>query len=214
MKRTRAQRSGTGEEADCPVCLEKFGARTQTQPFQCFHVFCRSCDRGMQRTSDNRCPVCRCPRRGMSREEAEPDPTRNHDPPSIDEVLPQEFAEALQNITQQALSFATQAYGRRPRGAQVVVHRPDTGHVMFFRHEPPVDADAESTSGQAALVVDETADQAGGRLTAEQARTFASILGVEADALQALLNVPEVSVHEWRRMRESYRGRRGRGGGD
>ena len=209
MKRTRAHRSGAGEEAECPVCLEKFGERTQTQPFQCSHLFCRSCDRGMKRTSDNRCPVCRCPRRGMSREEAEPDPTRNHDPPSIDEVLPQEFAEALQNITHQALSFATRSYGRRPRGAQVVVHRPDTGHVMFFRHEPPVDADAESTSGQAALVVDETADQAGGRLTAEQARTFASILGVEADALQALLNVPEVSVHEWRRMREAHRGRRG-----
>lgn len=145
----------------------------------------------------------------MSREEAEPDPTRNHDPPDV--VLPQEFAEALQEITSQALSFATGMYGRRPRGAQVVVHRPETGHVMFFRHEAPADADSGSTPDQAALVLDERGDQAGGpggRLTDEQARTFASILGVEADALQALLNVPEISVHEWRRMRE----RRGRGG--
>lgn len=147
----------------------------------------------------------------MSREEAEPDPNRNHEPPDTSVVLPEEFTQALQEITSQALSFAAGRYGRRPRGAQVVLHRPDTGHVMFFRHEPPVDADAESTPGQAALVVDEQGDQAGGpagRLTDEQARTFASILGVEAEALQALLNVPEVSVHEWRRMRE----RRGRGG--
>lgn len=151
----------------------------------------------------------------MSREDAEPDPGRNREPLDMAPVLPQEIVENIQQITSQALSFAHNL-GRRPLGAQVVVHRPQTGHVMFFRREAPVDAETQSMSGQAALIVDERQDQTGvpdASLNGEQDRTLASILGLEADALQALLNVPEFSVHEWQRMRQAQRDRSARGRG-
>lgn len=150
----------------------------------------------------------------MSRQAAEPDPNRNHDPADANPVdfgLPQEFASAMQQIATDALSFATGVYGRQGRRgraevSRVVVHRPDTGHVMFFRREAPIDAGGSEQS--ALLVVDEV--QAGGPagvMTDAQARTFAGILGVDAEALLALLNVPEVSIHEWTRAREMRRGR-------
>lgn len=201
-----------GEEPVCPVCLERI--RTQMKPFQCDHVLCRTCDNTMKQTSDNRCPVCRAPRKGMSREQAQPDPDRNrdpHDPPDV--LLPEQFDPMMAEIANGVLSFAAGLYGRPGRLAltQVsrgVVHRPNTGHILFFRNETAVDAgDAVGP----ALVVDETqADGPAGRMSDDQARTFASILGVDADALQALLSVPEVSIHEWQRMRENQRGRSAR----
>ena len=153
----------------------------------------------------------------MTIEQAQPDPDRNrdpHDPPDV--LLPEQFDPMIaQEIANGVLSFAAGLYGdlgrRTGRFTQVsrrAVLRPNTGHIIFFHNQAPVDAgDAVGP----ALVVDETqADGPAGRMSDEQARTFASILGVDADALQALLSVPEVSIHEWQRMRENQRGRSAR----
>ena len=152
----------------------------------------------------------------MSREQAQPDPDRNrdpHDPPDV--LLPEQF-DPMAEIANGVLSFAAGLYGplgRQGRLALIqvsrgVVHRPNTGHILFFRNETAVDAvDAVGPP----LVVDEAqANGPAGRISDQQARTFASILGVDADALQALLSVPEVSIHEWQRMRENQRGRSAR----
>lgn len=221
MKRTRerVERSdaagaagAAGEDPVCPVCLERI--RTQMEPFQCDHVLCRTCDNTMKQTSDNRCPVCRAPRRGMSREQAQPDPDRNRDPHDVDVLLPEQF-DPMMEIANGVLSFAAGLYGdlgrRTGRFTQVsgrAVLRPNTGHIIFFQNQAPVDAvDAVGPP----LVVDEAqANGPAGRISDQQARTFASILGVDADALQALLSVPEVSIHEWQRMRENQRGRSAR----
>jgi hypothetical protein len=152
----------------------------------------------------------------MSREQAQPDPDRNrdpHDPPDV--LLPEQFDPMMQEIANGVLSFAAGLYGdlgrRTGRFTQVsgrAVFRPNTGHIIFFQNQAPVDAVGHE---QPPLVVDETqADGPAGRMSDDQARTFASILGVDADALQALLSVPEVSIHEWQRMRENQRGRSAR----
>ena len=151
----------------------------------------------------------------MSREQSEPHPNRNHDAPDVEILLPQEFADAMRQISNQALRFVAGGYethdGRRTRAAQVVFHRPDTGHVMFFQHDPPVDAEGLPLLDQSTLVFDESQAQAGGPagvLNDDQARTFASILGLESVALQALLRIPEISVHEWQLMRSRSSRRR------
>ena len=226
MKRSRQSGGGGGKGGsggggegggeggrECPVCLESVERRTQTKAFQCVHVLCRSCDTRMKAVLDNRCPVCRCPRNGMSREQSEPDPNRNHDAHDVEILLPQEFADAMRQISNQALRFvAGETHdGRRTRAAQVVVHRPGTGHVMFFQHDPPVDAEGLPLLDQSTLVFDESQAQAGGPagvLNDDQARTFASILGLESAALQALLSIPEISIHQWQVMRSRSTRRR------
>lgn len=209
---TRSVERTASEEADCPICFEKLHARTQVNFFQCNHIICRSCDRRMRNTSDNRCPVCRCPRRGMTVSECEPSPNRNREsediilPPST--LLPQEFTESLHELASGAISFASGFYGNRSRSrASTYIRvatrvnrappRPDTGHVMFFRIEEPDQTDQTDLSNPVASA---------GRLSESQASTFADILGIQSEALQALLNVPEISIHDWLRMRETQQG--------
>lgn len=99
------------ERDECPVCLEE---RTQSQlrsSFTCTHEVCTSCDNQLLRRRQHRCPVCRQPRLGMSREEAEP-------PPEM-QMMPDNVAFWTNNLRTLAQS----------RGAS---------HLMFFRREPAV----------------------------------------------------------------------------
>lgn len=41
------------------------------------HPICHECDRAMRAADDQRCPMCRAPRLGLTAEEAEPPPDRN-----------------------------------------------------------------------------------------------------------------------------------------
>jgi hypothetical protein len=64
----------------------------------------------MQCRDDNRCPVCRAPRRGMSVQQAAPPPDRNAPDPN------------------------------GAPGGGLLFGRPNTGHIMFFPRVPPVSA--------------------------------------------------------------------------
>ena len=129
-KRTRSE-MGVQE---CPICYVELSARTKTRPFQCDHGLCRSCAERMHQESDHRCPECRAPRRGMSREEAEPPPDRNADPLTMDmtSLLQLDVGQEMQEMQAfheriASLTRAAGGYGLAPGR-----RRPQTGHVMFF----------------------------------------------------------------------------------
>lgn len=147
----------------------------------------------------------------MTKEDAEPSPERNHDPPEVELLFPVEFSQAMNEISNQALSFIAGSYGRR--AGRRAVSRPQTGHVLFFRRESPTDVNgAELVFDEAGDTGDtgeaEASEASTGVFTAtslnqEQQRTFSDIL-VNNDALRALLNIPEVNIHDWISMREQH----------
>ena len=210
MKRAISEARSSDRDAECPICFES--VRTKFEPFQCYHGLCRACDARMRQTSDNRCPVCRAPRKGMSKEDAEPSPERNHDPPEVELLLPVEFSQAMNEISNQALSFIAGSYGSR--AGRRAVSRPRTGHVLFFRREAPTDVngaelvfnegEAEAGAGEAEASEASTGVFTAASLNQDQQRTFSDILGIDNDALRALLNIPESSIHDWIVMREQH----------
>ena len=70
-RRTRArlprdtEQTGTGEEAECPVCMDALDPRTFA--FPCGHCVCSDCDVKLRERAFYSCPTCREPRAGMSR---------------------------------------------------------------------------------------------------------------------------------------------------
>lgn len=208
-------RSESVSARECPVCLEALtmrGARTETRPFQCEHSLCRSCNEHMARTDDRRCPQCRAPRIGMSHAEAEPLPDRNHDLPFMDGVAvletPDELNAFATRINALSQSLAAGMYGQPP-GAR----RPNTGHVMRFPVQPPAELTAvpggnawpdlpppgeiiqQSFSSHPSLSIN-------GAIDPDLARTLEAIGALPTDVIQALLDVPDVSIPQWHAMRE------------
>lgn len=59
------EQTGTGEEAECPVCMTALGAGTFA--FPCGHCVCDECDVKLRERAFYSCPTCREPRAGMSR---------------------------------------------------------------------------------------------------------------------------------------------------
>lgn len=58
------EQTGTGEEAECPVCMTALGAGTFA--FPCGHCVCDECDVKLRERAFYSCPTCREPRAGMS----------------------------------------------------------------------------------------------------------------------------------------------------
>ena len=208
-------REGRGQllvgQGDCPICFDSMGARTETRPFQCEHPICRTCDRSMARGDDHRCPTCRAPRRGLTAEQAEPPPGRNQAEPSIEDFLPPEVAGALGDLQDQVAQMATvfmgaRGYGlppgsrplnleRRPTGPVALTHRENTGHAMFFPMEPATFL--QPTPGADPMPEDLVL----GGLHGAEAHTLLAMGAIPAEAIYALLNVPDVSLHQWQAMR-------------
>lgn len=77
-KRTRDERTREERTRDeCPVCMECIGDEAcggtdgDRVLFPCGHFVCVSCNDGMLRRDDQRCPSCRMPRSGFTREMAD-----------------------------------------------------------------------------------------------------------------------------------------------
>lgn len=71
-KRTRSSQHTNGEKRTCPICFEAL----LTDPnravrFPCSHAICQECNEGMIKRNDHRCPECRTPREGYTRETAD-----------------------------------------------------------------------------------------------------------------------------------------------
>lgn len=121
------------------MCLEAFetrGARTKVNPFQCSHDVCGSCHTRLLGESDHRCPVCRAPRVGLTAGEAEPDPARNHQPPTLADALAELGVEAFHGeLARRGPGLATGAAGGYGGLAALAARGPAT--TMFFPVEPP-----------------------------------------------------------------------------
>ena len=178
---------------ECPICYKSLTAATLTEvnPFQCDHVLCVACDTRMVDVSDHRCPVCRAPRIGMSREQAEPEPSRNQQPPSMEDLVaeltpvPDELRGLLREIAVRhgMLSGSTRGYGLPP-GA-----RPNTGHVLFFPVESPEEVGVAVIPRVAPDLLQELPDSA--------ARTLASVNALPEAAINALINADQVPLQQW-----------------
>ncbi len=78
MRQTRSvqsvQSAQSVQSTECPVCFEDAACTDleMIHPFSCGHAICVSCDRQMARRVQNRCPVCRTARVGMTQEQADP----------------------------------------------------------------------------------------------------------------------------------------------
>ena len=62
-----AMAAAAGAE-ECAVCMEPMGqgtGRTKVASFACSHEFCTVCDRELYQRLDDRCPMCRSPRRSF-----------------------------------------------------------------------------------------------------------------------------------------------------
>ena len=185
--RGMAKRSREAGQAECPVCLEPFGgtARTQTRAsvasFQCDHRFCRACDARLLEHQDHRCPVCRAARRGMTEQQAEPRADRNAADPAdmlVNELMAQGFEPLLQ------------------RGPDGQLQRPETGHIMIF----PIDRSGE---GQFSIPA-----QVAGHLPPNQTVTtsLTDLREMLPPGLaDALLDLPSVSLVEWRSLARNRR---------
>ena len=73
-RRTRArlprdtEQTGTGEEAECPVCMNVYNRNGRGAfAFPCGHCVCSECDVKLRERAFYSCPTCREPRAGMSR---------------------------------------------------------------------------------------------------------------------------------------------------
>lgn len=203
--RGRSESSGVQTRGDCPICYSVLSPRTEVRPFQCDHGLCQTCSTRMQQGSDHRCPTCRAPRKGMSREQAEPPPDRNSVEPSFSELLAS--LNAHQNGDVPPAGFAA-AFGPPPAslgagayGLQSHLNgqRFRTGYAMFFPTEPPTSLPIEAPLEPVMDPVFEAA---------EQAQTLEAILGSSNPAIQALLNLPAVSLADWHRILGPSGGRR------
>lgn len=202
-KRGRSESAGIQSRGECPICYESLSTRTQMRPFQCDHGLCQTCNARMQGGSDHRCPTCRAPRRGMSREEAEPPPDRNSVEPSFAELLAslnahQDGAAPPVGIAAAfgppPVSLGAGAYGLQ---SHLNGQRFRTGYAMFFPTEPPTSLPIEAPLQPATNSVFE----------AEQVHTLEAILGSTSPAIQALLNLPTVSLADWHQLLSSSRRR-------
>lgn len=213
-KRTRNERQTAVVARQCPICYSEMGARTQIRPFQCSHALCNSCDTHMRRVSDHRCPECRAPRRGMSREDAEPPPDRNHGDPVLEALYDSSALAELGQLAELAseiarvsrMSHVAGRYFRRPgRGGRTAPPatrtRPQTGHIIVFPASPPVEL-AEPRAAEPRLP--EGLLAAG--LSDAQARTLIALQVVPSEALHGLLNVPDVSIAQFRLRVQGRRG--------
>lgn len=159
----------------------------------------------------------------MSRAEAEPPPNRNREEPTLQdfmEWLPndaegatlQQLFGLAQDMAQFSSTVNSSGYGQLP-GRRVrhipPITRPQTGHVVFFPVQPPTSLgralgpqepedsaeDALPIPGHPNLIAELLTPGQG--LTAEQLRTLTAIQAMPQDALQALLNVPDVPLAQW-----------------
>lgn len=196
-------REGPVSDNDCPICFEGYaarGARTMTRPFQCAHSICRSCDHRMSGQQDNRCPTCRAPRQGFTAAQAEPPPDRFG--PSMEEILEESLPPELQGMfTDGAFASRLLAQARemsRSRGA--------TSTITFHVATPTEWGDmpheiAQQVSGEAL----EDRSQEAGSPNINVLRLFAGAGNRELtglmprELLNALVDVPSVSLSEWRR---------------
>jgi len=221
-----AKRVGSaGVTAECGICYSSMPARTETRPFQCNHSICTTCDRRMQGVDDNRCPTCRRPRQGMSAAEAEPPPDRNFSMPSVEDTLPPDVWQDLIDFGEQAAQYAAQTlraggYGlppgarnRRQNARAAPYQRPNTGYVMRFPVNPPGEW-GEREQEVASEMQEDQRDGfvAGGlpgglplRVTMADAHTLQAIGALPTDVISALLNVPDVSLHQWHVIRTGQR---------
>ena len=73
----RSKRERERERDECPVCFESIGDEAcdgtygDRVLFPCGHFVCGSCNDSMLRRDDHRCPTCRNPRGGFTREMAD-----------------------------------------------------------------------------------------------------------------------------------------------
>ena len=198
-----------GEKQECPVCYEAITRRTEARPFSCDHLMCQTCDRRMRQSDDNRCPTCRAPRMGMTREQAEPPADRNHDPPELEMPL---IGFEHYAVPMPGLTMATGSYGGR-RFA-----RPNTGHIMHFPIETPqeildfgrsmglTEEDIRGPRGlqlpPAVMPTRMPHDILGTGLAQLQGAAGHTLTAMQstlpADMINALLNLPDVpSLQEW-----------------
>lgn len=106
------------------------------KPFQCSHGVCGTCHSRLLGESDHRCPVCRAPRVGLTASEAEPDPARNHHPPTLADALAELGVEAFHSeLARRGPGLVTGAASGYGGLAGLAVRGPAT--TMFFPVEPP-----------------------------------------------------------------------------
>ncbi len=120
MSQTKSVQSVVSTE--CPVCFEDAACTDleMIHPFSCGHAICASCDRQMARLVQNRCPVCRTARVGMTQEQADP---------ADDSVV----SDALQMI----------------RGvANLAQHRVGQNAVLFFERQNPIALNPDGSEAQ------------------------------------------------------------------
>lgn len=199
-KRSRQIGREQAEQAECPICFDAITERTETRPFSCDHKLCITCHKRMIESEDHRCPTCRAPRLGFTAEQAEPEPDRNHDPPSIELPLVgwEHFVQAAPHMT-----LAAGGYGRAR------IHRPNTGHIMHFPRVPP--SSWHEPAGWEVLPPDPNVPHHAPRMPpdllgmglmgiANQGDHTLAALGssLSASMIHSLLNLPDVpTLHEW-----------------
>lgn len=208
--RKRRHTAGPSERdaVECPICYSTLTARTEKRPFQCNHVMCATCHARMLDEDDHRCPECRAPRVGFSRDEAEPDPARNHVPPTLDDLIAdmppglRDMLELMNDPSAQPPNMASGAargYGLPPGP------RPNTGHAMFFAVQPPTDW-APNPRERAASDTRMPVDLLGSaNLPQGLAHTLIAMNAIPEEAISGLLNIPEVPLEEWHRQRRGSR---------
>jgi len=151
----------------------------------------------------------------MSRMQAEPPPDRNQPELSIADVLlmgPSAMAgDAMDEfggmVPLNQFFHASGGYGMPPGPraagrARVQMPRPQTGHVIRFPVDQPVDmpqpaAFEEDVHGMVHRVASEE-----GPITEEEQRTLIAMSAIPAEAVYALLNVPDVPLQQWHVVRQ------------
>lgn len=153
---------------------------------------------------DHRCPECRAPRIGLSRQQAEPSPDRNHSPLTLNDLvagMPPALRDMLDlmsaNASHRPHDFASgvaRGYGLPPG------RRPATGHTMFFAVQPPTawapnppNPPNPPASGEPRVPPDLLA------LPHGLAQTLVAMNALPREAIEGLLNVPDVPLSEWHR---------------
>jgi len=90
---------GIERMVECPVCLNPLDTRGRTErsasTWPCGHVVCVGCDTTMRRIGDHRCPTCRTPREGVTREQAEASASANYNRDLATQLAQQAFQNAL-----------------------------------------------------------------------------------------------------------------------
>jgi len=203
-RRRTAGQVATGASRECPICFEQITARTQANPFSCDHAVCVTCHARLIEMDDHRCPTCRAPRLGLTAEEAEPPPDRNHASPIEMPPMLEEFLQTHGHM----LSHAASPYGLQSQGAAARYHgrqrvaRPDTGHIMFFPMQPPSNAAPTLDPFVSGAIPGNLLQNSG---LGEEAHTLAALSSVMPHSLvQALLNLPDMpTLEEWHAVRRN-----------